>query len=183
MLHIITTNDFPCKNIEFDPGKNFIIVHSYNVPMNVSTIISDRIIYDIYYQEEMNTTQIFEEYQSSNEMEFNLYPMDSVLETMNSICNCLLDYLPEDTGDDLDDFKVFVANEPQRNNQIIKYLSNHFSELNQLLDTPLDIESLTKSYKRTSLADLTKLVKSTIGSDMVYPEDPISFSYAVRLMF
>lgn len=183
MLHIITSNAVPVKNIK-EYNDNFVICHLFQKEMNAPfSRMKMKYDFHVFHQDEMEFDQ--EEYMNSADMEFHFNPEPDITESLKAIIQTIDSYNEKYNGKDGEDednpeeFQVIVACNKQWNKQVVKYLRQRFHDKG--LDiTPLDI------YEYFGIVNIDKLknmIQSALGSEFVYPEDPVSFSYALYMTF
>lgn len=183
MLHIITSNAVPVKNIK-EYNDNFVICHLFQKEMNGPfSRMKMKFDFHIFHQDEMEFDQ--EEYMNSADMEFHFNSEPDITESLKAIIQTIDSYNEKYNGKDGEDednpeeFQVIVACNKQWNKQVVKYLRQRFHDKG--LDiTPLDI------YEYFGIVNIDKLknmIQSALGSEFVYPEDPVSFAYALYMTF
>lgn len=183
MLHIITSNAVPVRNIK-EYNDNFVICHLFQKEMNAPfSRMKMKYDFHVFHQDEMEFDQ--EEYMNSADMEFHFNSEPDITESLKAIIQTIDSYNEKYNGKDGEDednpeeFQVIVACNKQWNKQVVKYLRQRFHDKG--LDiTPLDI------YEYFGIVNMDKLknmIQSALGSEFVYPEDPVSFSYALYMTF
>ena len=184
MLHIITSNILPIRNIR-SYTDNFVICHLFQKPSNIPyREIKYKYDFHIFHQDEMELET--EEYMNSIDMEFHFIDkpditqsLDQIIQTLQSLyekynCNNNLDETQQSEFDQ-EDFQVIIACDKNWNRQVFKYIQN------KICDVGVDISiiDLYQYFNITNLDKLKSLIQSMLGTEFIYPEDPISFSYAL----
>ena len=183
MLHIITSNIIPVKNIK-DYNDNFILVHLFQKevpgPYSIPRMKFD---FHIFHQDEMELEQ--DEYLNTSDMEFHFNPEGDITQSLDQIVQTLDTWNEKYNGNDDTDqsnpeeFQIVVACDKSWNKQVVKYLKQKFH------DTGLDMEPLDlfKFFGIVEYDKLKEMLKSNLGTEFIYPEEPISFSYALFKTF
>lgn len=174
MTHIISSNLESVKSIRLY-NENFIIVHLHVVHQAPLMKYTPRYIYDIYYQDGM---ELDDSYESEDDVKFNLYPVASITEALDNIADELVDTDYEESKKDEDkteEIAVICACNPDWNKQVTKYMNDQFSSL----DSSLEAMNLYTYMKIGSMDRLVQSLKSSLNTEFVYPDEPISFAYAL----
>ena len=177
LIEIITTNKI--NNSQTwkitDYVENFVVVH-HSQTRNLK-VLADEVetnSYDVYCQDGIEQT-ISEDYESTNNEIFNFIPSRSIQESLDQIIEDILENY--DTNDE-NEFVIVVVSDPISSKNICKYMNSKFTEE----ETDLKTMNLLEYMNMKSLDELSDSIKNTLNSDFVYPDDPISFSYAIRIL-
>lgn len=183
MLFIITSNIIPVKSIR-DYNDNFILTQLFQKEL-AGPFAKVRMKYDfhIFRQDEMELEQ--DEYMNSVDMEFHFNPIGTIAQALDSMVETIEVYNEKYNGNNGEDednpeqFQVVVACDKSWNNQVVRYLRDAFHEKG------LDIEPLNlfTYFNIVNYDKLKTMIQSVVGSEFIYPEDPISFSYALWQVF
>ena len=177
MINIVTSNIIPIKSI-YNYNDNFIICHLHTVthpfPYSVPKL---KYLFDIYHQDEMIMDDS-DSYASDEDMEYRYHPVASITEALNQIAEDVIQFESDELEKDEDlqqEITLAVSCDYPWNKQVIKYLNNQFTDHDSDL-TCLDIYNYMKIG---SIERLGTTLKSMLGTNYIYPEDPIAFGYAI----
>lgn len=174
MYHVITTDDNNFRSIkEYNDDFTICHLHLFNLPIYFPPRTG--YIFDVYCQSEKDYG-----YESDNEMKYNIIESPAITTVLDSICENIAGdynkYLQNLDADDVPDESVIViASSITWNPQIVRYMNSKFSDL----DTDLIALDIFKMYNIVSRPRFTNIVKQSLGSEFVYPDDAVAFSYAV----
>lgn len=177
MLHIITSNHIPINNIKTYTN-NFVLTHLYrrNIPIPTK-IPRTKLSFNIFHQPEMELDQ--DSYRDTVDMEFHFNECPDLTSSFDqigeSICSQYEKCFVADTDDSPEEFQIILACDKTWNQQGVKYLNSFFKEKG--LD--ISVMNLYTYYGIVNYDKLKTLIQSVLNSEFIYPDDPISFSYAL----
>lgn len=184
MIHVITSNIIPISSIK-DYNDNFIISHLVMEP--IIPLAEDGYHYRVYHQSEMSIDQ----YSAHDNFRFDYTETPDITNALDLITSTITASIisgsASDTQttsqegarppeDDDEEVMVLVACDYNWNSQVVDYLNEKFAEESSDV-TCLDI------YEYLNDIDTEKLVqtlKQTLGTEFIYPEEPVSFGYAIH---
>lgn len=174
MINIITSNIIPITSIK-RYNNDFMFCHHYKrrvlLPFNETKV---KHIFQIFHQTDMDCD--VESYTNSTELEFNFIQKPTMLECLDDIASALCEQFDHQKDDDNpEEIMIVVACDISWNNQVVSYLNK------ALQSRGIDTTCLNL-YQYLRIADYDKIktmMKNILGSEFIYPEDPISFSYAI----
>lgn len=180
MLHTITANDIPVKNLQsyYD---NFVIVHLTDQLIIPSANGATRLYFKVYHQDGMELEE-YDEYEDTQEMRFEFIPVNSIVEALGRIADDLIE--AEDQNDayaeehDIEKDQIMVACVCGRswNSKVVRYINQDIAE-----DTSeIQVTDMYKYFKMPSEEKMVQLVKTALNSEFVYPDDPIAYAYALH---
>lgn len=203
MLHIITSNRIPVNSLK-EYSDNFIICHKSKTEINVPyRNIAYQHQFSIYIQSGMNSQIESENYTSSMEEKFLEYQVSTISDALEDIGGKISkDLLCENDrrrsagrGRDKADKDhenntreepmIFCACDPAWNHLACSFLNKYFRR-NLLAKSGISVECLNLfSYLKVVNDDAIKsIIKNILNTDFIYPDEPVSFSYALdRVMF
>ena len=174
MIHIITSNSVPVRSI-YDYIDNFQIVHHTKRPVPVP--FSDMImkhVFQVYIQAEMSYEE--SEYENTMDYEFYIHEMDSIVHSLDEIANGIIDqWKKEKASGEEEETIIVVACSPEWNHAACRYLDKRIQAKG--LDT--GCMNLYKTLHVMSTESMKKIVSNTLNTDMIYPEEPVPFAYAL----
>ena len=182
-LHTITSNRLDLHSVKEDV-ENFIIVHSYDLPILVLNHPSTRQYYDVYVKAGMDDEE-FSEYDSSNDMEFNVIECRMFQEALDMIGQKIIEItqsLEESPYLDFEDEDTMIAVISDQNfsKLVCSYMNKLFRSSDADLETSLECFNFYQHLKTTSFDSMVNFFKGTLGLDMVYPDDPIAFAFVCK---
>ena len=153
MIHIITSNSVPVRSI-YDYIDNFQIVHHTKRPVPVP--FSDMIMKHVF--------QVY------------IHEMDSIVHSLDEIANGIIDqWKKEKASGEEEETIIVVACSPEWNHAACRYLDKRIQAKG--LDT--GCMNLYKTLHVMSTESMKKIVSNTLNTDMIYPEEPVPFAYAL----
>lgn len=175
MIQILTSNKILSKSIKsYVDNFIFCFLHTkYQYPMNPPKLIYQ---FDIFYQDGMEFDQ--DDYSNTDTMIFKFHPVNAITTALEEISSMIVDLEldNEEQDEDLQEDNQFcVCCDYLTNQQIVQYLNHQFNEL----DSDTTCLNLYQYLKITDTEKLVHLVKMVLSTDFVYPDEPISFSYAL----
>ena len=132
--------------------------------------------FDIFYQDGMEFDP--DDYSNTDTMIFKFHPVNAITTALEEISSMIVDLEldNEEQDEDLQEDNQFcVCCDYLTNQQIVQYLNHQFNEL----DSDTTCLNLYQYLKITDTEKLVNLVKMVLSTDFVYPDEPISFSYAL----
>lgn len=175
MIRLITSNIIPIRSIK-DYNDNFIICYLHTSLITPHNPPKTKYIFEIYYQTDM----LIDEEETDHEMVFNYHPVSTITEALDKIAD-FVQYEVEtemDKDEDLrDEVTVGVCCDYSWNTQVVKYLNSNFA------DHELEFECLNlyQYLKIVRVERLVQTLKGALGTEFIYPEDPVNFGYALHL--
>lgn len=198
MLHIITSNRVPVNSLK-EYSENFILCHKSKTEINVPyRDIVFQHQFSIYIQSGMNSQIESENYTSSVEEKFLEYQVPTISEALEDIGRNISDDLlsktfrrPNERGTggknnkkqndtDIEEPIIFCACDPSWNHLACAFLNKYFRR-NLLAKYGVNVECLNLfSYLKVVNDDAIKsMIKNILNTDFIYPDEPVSFSYAL----
>lgn len=194
MLHIITSNRIPVSSLK-DYTENFIICHKSKTAINVPyRDIAFQHQFSIYIQSGMESQIESEDYISTIEEKFEEYQakcISDVLEDIggkissNLLCeNSRLAAHREGAGEAdrklVEEPMIICACDPSWNRMVHSYLNNYFKK-HLLAKHGIAVECLNlyAYLKMVNDDTIKRMLKNILNTDFIYPEEPVSFSYAL----
>jgi len=171
MIHVITSNPLDIRSIKFY-ADDFVICDTYQKTMPPMMVPVYQI--DVYYHEDLDPV-IFEDYEDEPDIRYMFKPVPSIIHALEDIAEKLEP--TEKQSEDTDEHMLAVACGYDWNQQICKRLNLSLK----------DAESKTRALniytamKMTSQDKLVQFIKSVLGSENVFPDDPIAFGYALHV--
>lgn len=179
MTNVITSNQISIKGNIRSYQNNFIICHLYTKNILVTSSPLEQMVFDIYYQDGMDLETNGEEYENTDTMKFNFHPVPTITSAFDmissEICDMELDAEDENENQNTEIFRCFIACQYSWNQAATAYFRNQFEELQ--METPA--ENIFRCLKLPSMERLVNLLKVSLNTTFIYPDDPISFSYAI----
>ena len=181
MLHVITSNSVPVKSI-YQQIDNFELCHLFQKEsLYPFSQLKMKMDFHVFHQDEMDVDQ--DDYKNNAEMEFHFNSSEAIPAALDSIVQTIETYYEKyNSADDAErnpeEFQILACCSYEWNQQAVKYLNNQFKEKG------LDLEAVNvyKYFKAPSAEKLKAIIKETLNSDFIYPEDPISFAYSLYVM-
>lgn len=175
LIHIITSNGVPVSGIEHYVD-NFMIVHHYTrtvrAPYNESR---QKHIFQTYLQPEMEVEE--DDFKDTPTLEFHLHEVPLVKSALDEIAAAIYEQWKKerDAGDGDVETMIICACKMSWNRTCVSYLNK------RLKARGMDVEcmNLYVALRASSEDKLKEIMKSVLGTDFIYPDDPVSFAYAV----
>lgn len=175
MIIVLASNKLDNPKM-YDDNQDFMITALY---AERSDVMRDAISYynnelfNTYYKSGMNMEDVIAEYSpeddsSDDDDEYNFIEkvyISEVIEEIAANISTLEEYDP----------KIIIAIEGLFGTLVTSKLNKIFRSNS----VELEAVNLFQYYKISNLEALTKSVKSSLNTNFIYPEDPISFSYAL----
>lgn len=181
MIHVITTNPIYMDKIH-DYIENFIICHLYQKPMLPLADRSLGYYFRIYHQDGMDLSD-YEEYLDEPNFKYEFIPVPTVTTALDQIVQDLCDSevdleLDAEDSDYSPDELIFAVCGPSLDMtyKLCKYLNRMLQEEESEI-TPMN---LYKYLHMTKIEQIAESMKMQLGTDMVYQDDPIAFSYVLN---
>lgn len=182
MIHVITSNHIPVKSIR-QYNDNFILCHHHTeaVPLPFSKTKMKH-IFQIYHQDGVDAGE--EDYKNTIDLNYSFFPVPIITECLNMILQSIMGFYAaekmrvensDDSEDSEEETVVIVACNPEWNRQVVKYLNDGFKSRK----IPVECLDIYRHFSIVNTDKLTAMVKNILGSEFVYADEPISFSYAL----
>lgn len=181
MLHVITSNHIPINNIKTYTD-NFVLTHLYQKSIGVPTRIPrTKLSFNTYHQPEMELDQ--ESYRNTVDMEFHFNEYPDLTQSITQIAEVIMSSYKktnitsdDENAEDLsEEYQVIIACDKHWNQQVVKYINTIFEE-NGVDITAMNLYTY---YNIINYDKLKTMIQSVLNSEFIYPDDPISFSYAL----
>lgn len=180
MMHTITSNPIDVRRLT-DYHDNFVIVHLTDKLMAPLANGGTGLYFKVYHQDGMEL-QEFDEYEDTPEMKFEFIPVTSITEALGKIADDLIE--SEDRNDayaeehDIEKDEIMVACVCGKtwNAKAVKYINKDIAD-----DTSdIKVVDMYQYFKAPTEAKMVQFVKTALGSEFVYPDDPIAYAYALH---
>ena len=174
MIHIITSNAVPVRSIH-DYTDNFQIVHHTKrvVPLPFSETKMKH-IFQVYMQAEMDYEE--SEYENTIDYEFHIHEMDSIVHSLDEIANAIVVQWKKERDDDAEEETIIVtACAPSWNHAACRYIDKKIHAKG--MDT--GCMDLYRTLRIVDTASMKRIVSNTLNTDMISPEEPVPFAYAM----
>lgn len=176
MIHLLTSNLLPIRSIK-DYNDNFVFCHIHTeriVPILTPTY---RFIFEIYHQDEM----VFDEdvYEDTEDFIFHFHPVATMTEALDQIAESMIQFEQAEASKDedlRDELTFAVCCDYNWSRQVFKYMNSAFGDH----DSELSCLDLYQYLKVPSTQKMKELIGSILNSEFIYPEDSISFGYAIH---
>ena len=183
MLHVITSNPLKLGSIHRN-NNNFIVVHTYTkiIIPRVATSIGYGI--DIYHQDGMSLEE-FDDYHSDDGIVYDFIPVAAITQALDMISDVITrdetqrqerNRNLEQDDDPPDESMVAVSCDQSWNKQASRYINQILSS-NGIELSAIDLYSTLKIVSQNRL---TEYLKKSLGTEFIYPEDPVSYGYAIH---
>lgn len=132
-------------------------------------------VFDVYYQDGMD----MEPEENENNMEFRYHSCSTITDALDQIAELLINISQVEQNKDEDireEIMISVCGTYKTNKEICNYLNECFVNHD---DTDLQAVDLYQYYKIGSSVAMTNTFKKILHTEFIYPDDPISFSYAM----
>ena len=183
MLHVITSNPLKLGSIHRN-NNNFIVVHTYTkiIIPRVATSIGYGI--DIYHQDGMSLEE-FDDYHSDDGIVYDFIPVAAITQALDMISDVITrdetqrqerNKNLEQDDDPPDESMVAVSCDQSWNKQASRYINQILSS-NGIELSAIDLYSTLKIVSQNRL---TEYLKKSLGTEFIYPEDPVSYGYAIH---
>lgn len=179
MVHILTSNAVPIRSIR-EYNDNFLICHLSTSKIVVFNPPKTCYNFHLYHQEEYDISTEGE-YENTDDMKFLSYPVVGITEALDRIASSIIhevESIPPQAGEDdiPDEHIIAVACGYNWTPQVVKYLNTRFAEA----ECDLKCLNLYQYMKVVDIQKMANIVKQSLGSEFVYPEDPIAFSFSIH---
>lgn len=175
MIHLLTSNLLPIRSIR-EYNDNFIFCHTRVERMVPVIQPKFRYIFDVYHQDEM----VFDsDYSDNEDFSFHFIPVSTMTEALDLISDQLMkiEQSEKSKNEDIrDELTVSICCDYSWSKQVVKYLNSCFADH----DSELTCLDLYQYMKIPSVEKMKEFVSSILNTKFVYPEDPISFGYALH---
>ena len=176
MIHVITSsiND---KSIH-DEKNDFILVKTELRPF-IARWNEEYYQFDLYYKDDMELDSS-KEYTGSNNLQYGFHPVSTVAQALEQIIKDIHNYYIR-TNIDNEESMTVIACDYNLNRQITNYI-NSIPDTNQnmLFNNEIGCNDIYRTLKLPSKEHLTKYLKSSLNSEFIYPDDPVSYGYAIH---
>ena len=176
MIYLLTSNILPIRSIR-EYNDNFIISLLHVVPFAPLTNGKMKYVYDIFHQSEM---EMDDQYTNQTDIEFHLHPVATIEEALVSISQQIkgTEEMIQSRDEDSQEELVFgVCCDYAWNGQVVKYLNNLFGEMD---NCEIQCLNLYTYLKIPSVEAMSRTLKNSLGTEFVYPEEPVAFGYALH---
>ena len=178
MIHLVTRNLIRVNKLS-EYTDNFVICHLKErvIPPMVNSVNW----FTVYYQSGMSTSD-FEDYTDDNQYKYRYVEVRSISDALDKIISDITsEYNTMRANEDFrneapEEIMLACACDVQLNRLVVQYFEKHFSS-EHIEVSPLNLHQYLKVATQERLADI---VKMSLQSEFVYPEDPISFAYALK---
>lgn len=182
MIHVITSNHVPVKSIR-QYNDNFIICH-HRTELSLLPFSKTKMkhVFQIYYQDGIDVDE--EDYKNTVDLNYSFLPVPEITECLDMILQSIMGFYAvekmrvensDDSADSEEETVVIVACNPEWNRQTVKYLNEGFKSRK----IPVECLDVFRHFRMSNAEKLATMVKNVLGSDFVYADEPISFSYAL----
>lgn len=181
MIHVITTNPIDISSIH-NYAENFIIVHLTQKFLMPFADGSLGYYFKIYHQDGMDLSD-YDEYLDAPNFKYEFIPVPTITVALDGIaediCNSEIDLeLDAEDADMIPDELILAtcSSTPMITSMICKYLNN------QLKENESDVSALNlyKYLHMVKLSQIADSMKMQLGTEMVYEEDPVAFSFVLN---
>ncbi|MCM1230279.1 MAG: hypothetical protein NC489_09100 [Ruminococcus flavefaciens] len=180
MIHVVTTNPIDISSIH-EYANNFIICHVYQKVMLPLADGSMGYHFKIYHQDGMDLCE-YDEYENQPNFKYEFIPVATITEALDHIVEDVynsevdLELDAEDDDSSPDQLILSVCGSTMKLTYMMcKYMNNQFKE-EESESTALNLYKYLRMVKLSQIADSMKM---QLGTDMVYEEDPVAFSYVL----
>ncbi|MCM1295005.1 MAG: hypothetical protein NC311_05640 [Muribaculaceae bacterium] len=180
MLHTITCNPIEVKRLT-DYHENFIIVHLTDKVLAPLANGATGLYFKVYHQDGMDV-QDYDEYEDTVDMRYEFIPVRSITDAFSRIADDLIDaedrndQRAEELGISKDEIMVACVCGKAWNPKAVKYINNDIREDT----TDIQVVDMYQTLMIPSEEKMAQFVKTALGSQFVYPEDPIAYAYALH---
>lgn len=181
MIHLVTTNPIAISNIH-EYVDNFVICHLFQEPMLPLADMSLGYHFKIYHQDGMDLSE-YEEYLDEPNFKYEFIPVATLTEALDHIiqdvCDSEIDSEldAEESDSSPDQLTLAVCGFNLRLTYLVcKYLNRGLKEEESEMDTL----NLYKYLQMTKLSKIADSMKMQLGTDMIYEEDPVAFSFVLN---
>lgn len=175
---IITSNPIRLKDNIHDYVDNFEIVCVRERSLSTMRTPTDVFQYDVWYHDGMD----IEEETSDQEFQFHYYPTDVITTALDEITELIVmiqEAILNKDEDDQEELNVIVICEKQWNKDAVQYIKRKITECVDDIDDYPNVMDLYQYLKINSKDDLAQIMKMTLNTEFIYPDDPIAFGYAI----
>lgn len=180
MLHTITSNPIEVKRLT-DYHDNFIIVHLTDKVLLPYANGQTGLYFKVYHQDGMDV-QDYDEYEDTPDMRFEFIPVTSIQEALSKIADDLIesedlnDAYAEEHDIQKDEIMVACVCGYKWNAQATRFINKNIEEDT----TDIRVVNMYQYFRIPSEAKMAQFVKTALGSEFVYPDDPIAYAYALH---
>lgn len=174
MVYLLTSNNIPITSIK-NYNDNFILSLLHSEVSKVHRSRTEIYQFDIFIQDGMDT----DDFDNSEDLiNLDIHEHPDITSSLDQIAEMLVkaESRQEARDEDLrEEITIAVACQYDWNQQIVKYLNNALSEL----DSNLIAINIFRELRIPSMDRLTQSLKTALSTEFIYPDDPISFGYAL----
>ena len=175
MTHIITASPLSAGNIR-EYSDNFIVTHLYTG--HVAPLAQPSVLMSVYHQPEMELDYDSYDQLNSDTFKVTFNSTAAVTQALDSIAERILSIESSEKEKDEDlqnDLTITVCAQYVNNRQIVRYLDDYFADHESSLSC-LDL------YRYMHVANIDRIadtLKKMLNTEFIYPDDPITFGYAL----
>jgi hypothetical protein len=182
MIYLLTSNDIQIRNIK-SYSENFIISLLHSQTSKFHRTPTQIFQYDIFTQDALSPD--LEDCESSDGINFDIHEHPTITSALDEIAQMLMDGLAKQQArsEDLrEEITIACCCTYDGNQQIVKHLNEIFSDAdsNELIGKDLVALNLYNQLRVGSKARIAELLRSLLNTEFIYPDDPISFGYALN---
>ena len=183
MIHVITSNPITVKSI-YDYTQNFIICDCSETSYPPYQELGYKV--EIYYADGMDTSD-FDQYVDENLIRYTQIPIVSIQSAADEIANKLIQEVSAASGTKdvrtggapaAENTQLVVACSYQWNHKLVRYIEDKLAAAK----VDVDILDIYRYMKFPSDEKLSTYVKAALGTEFIYPDDPVQYSYALMLV-
>jgi hypothetical protein len=137
--------------------------------------------YDIFTQD--SSSPDLEDCVSSDGINFDIHEQPTITSALDEIANLLMDVWEKQQArsEDLKEEITLACCCPYKiNQQFVKYLNEIFSDVDMSIGKDLVALNLYNQLRVSSSSRMAELLRSLLNTEFIYPDDPISFGYALN---
>lgn len=173
MLYVITSNDVPIRSVhDYTGGYELSLLHQFSSPVMPGKMISS---YDLFMQDE---TSLEDGLDSSHLIDIEVHESPSIFSSLEEISELLraAELSEEEKDEDIrSEIRVVCACKYQWNKEITRQLGSYLGDR----DSEIIPINLFTEFHIPSMDRLANTLKTTLNTTFIYPDDPISFGYAL----
>lgn len=175
---IITSNPIQLKNNIYDYVDNFEIVCVRERSLSTMRTPTSVYQYDVWYHDGMD----IEIETNDHEFQFHYYPTDVLTTALDEIAKLIImiqEAILERDEDDQEELNVIVICEKQWNKDAVHYINQKLAEDMDDVGNYPNVMDLYQYLRIGNKDDFANIMKNTLNTQFIYPEDPVAFGYAV----
>lgn len=176
MLYIITSSYLNFSSI-MNYQENFILSVLHSSISKVHRTRTKIFQFDIYTQD--SSSPELEDCSSEDGINYDIHEHSAIIQSLDEIAEMFMDESirqQQRTNDLQEEIIIASCCSYGINSQVVKYLNRYFTSNS----SELKVLNLYQQLRIPSSDKMSELLRSLLGTNFIYPDDPISFGYALE---